>query len=73
MSTERIYCIKGKPDDIGRRTKRLVRAGHPSTALMHVARDSYEVAVASQNDLEELLGQGVKVENIKAEQGELPN
>ena len=32
----------------------------------------YEAAVATQNDLEELLGKGIKVENVKAEQQQLP-
>lgn len=72
MAAERIYCVKGKPDENGVREKRLVRASHPSTALMHVARDTYETAVATQNDLEELLSQGIKVESIKAEQQQLP-
>lgn len=73
MATERIYCVKGKPDENGKREERLVRASHPSTAQMHVARDTYEVGVATQNDLERLLSQGIKVENIKAEQQQLPS
>lgn len=72
MATERIYCVKTKPVDDKPAVKRLVRASHPSTALMHVASSTYEAAVATQNDLEELLSKGVKVENIKAEQQQLP-
>lgn len=52
--------------------KRLVRASHPSVALTHVARSEYDVRVATQNDLESLLPQGVKVEDVKAEQQKLP-
>lgn len=72
MAAERIYCVKGRADANGVREERLVRSSHPSTSLMHVARDTYEVAVATQNDLERLLGAGAKVENIKSEQRELP-
>jgi hypothetical protein len=32
---------------------RLVRASHPATALMHVARDIAKVKVASQEDIVE--------------------
>lgn len=41
---------------------RLVRAAHPSQALMHVARDIAAVKVASQNDLIDCLADGIKVE-----------
>jgi len=62
----RIYTVSdGKTD-------RLVRASHPSHALMHVARGAYSVHVSTQEDLETLLPAGVKVEDIKQEQGELP-
>ena len=67
MAAERIYTVKNKVDG----SKRLVRATHPSTGLMHVAKNTFEVAVATQNDLEELLGAGVKVEHIRAEQTQL--
>ena len=46
--------------------ERLVRATHPSAALMHVARD-YTVRVASQDDLVNCLIEGVKPENAKEE------
>jgi len=72
MAAERIYFVRTKPVEGQPTIKRLVRASHPSTALMHVASSTYTVAVATQNDLEELLGKGTKVENIKAEQQELP-
>lgn len=51
---------------------RLVRATHPSHALMHVARDIASVCVASQQDLIDCLGDGIQVEHIKPEQHELP-
>jgi hypothetical protein len=53
-------------------TSRLVRAGHPSHALMHVARGAYSVRVASQDDLIDSLAGGAEVESIRAEQHELP-
>jgi hypothetical protein len=42
---------------------RLVRAVHPSAALMHVARDIAAVKVASQDDLVNCLADGIKVES----------
>jgi hypothetical protein len=51
---------------------RLVRASHPSQALMHVARDIASVCVASQQDLIDCLADGIQVEDIKPEQRELP-
>ncbi|MFM2058427.1 MAG: hypothetical protein RLY71_2812 [Pseudomonadota bacterium] len=41
---------------------RLVRASHPSRALMHVAKDIAKVGVASQDELIECLSDGIKVE-----------
>jgi hypothetical protein len=69
MAAERIYTIVPKEGD-GK--PRLVRATHPSTALSHVARQAFEVRVATQNDLEAFLPAGVKVEDVKAEQQALP-
>ena len=46
---------------------RLVRASHPSQALMHVAKDLLTVRVASQDDIVAALTLGVKVEDCKAE------
>lgn len=65
----RIYKIKPKT---GAATPRLVRAAHPAHALRHVATDVFDVTVATHDDLEDLLGDGVKVERITAEQHELP-
>lgn len=72
MAAERIYFVRTKPVEGQPTVKRLVRASHPSTALMHVASSTYEVTVATQNDLEAMLGAGVKVEAIKPQQQELP-
>jgi hypothetical protein len=47
--------------------KRLVRAAHPASALMFVARDIAAVSVATQNDLIDSLAQGIKVESAKDE------
>ena len=53
-------------------SKRLIRAAHPSHALMHAARSTFDVHVASQDDLIALLSDGVAVEDIGHEQQELP-
>lgn len=51
---------------------RLVRASHPGSALAHVAKDIAVVKVATQDQLVALLGAGTKVEDLKAEQSQLP-
>lgn len=66
--TTRIYAIADKTT----KKTRLVRAGHPATALRHVAADAFDVRVATQDDLVAGFEAGVKVEDIKAEQAELP-
>lgn len=45
----------------------LVRASHPSAALMHVARSVAAVRVASQDDLVACLSCGIKIENAREE------
>ncbi len=67
-TTTRVYAITDKTT----KKPRLVRATHPSTALRHVAADAFTVRVASQDDLLTAIAAGVKVEDIKAEQAELP-
>ncbi|HEU6455942.1 MAG TPA: hypothetical protein VN201_10780 [Roseateles sp.] len=64
----RIYTV----EDNATGQARLVRATHPSHALTHVARSAFSVRVSTQEDLTDLLPAGVKVEDIKAEQQELP-
>lgn len=72
MAQTRIYIVAPKVAEGEKVVRRLVRATHPSHALRHVAADQLHVTVASQDDLVELLGRGVAVETIKAEQHELP-
>jgi len=67
-ATTRIYIVFDKAtSDV-----RLVRATHPSHALQHVARDTFSSRVATQDDLIDALAAGVHIENINAEQQELP-
>jgi len=66
-ATTRIYVVSS-----GGSGERLIRAAHPSHALMHAARSTFDVHVASQDELVALLGRGVEVEAIKHEQQELP-
>lgn len=42
--------------------ERLVRASHPSVALTHVARDTFVVAVPSQDDLIRCIRAGADIE-----------
>ena len=51
---------------------RLIRASHPSHVIAHVAQELDKPKVASQDDLEALLGQGVAVEVVKPMQTEIP-
>jgi hypothetical protein len=54
----RIYKLKHKKDPT--RTPRLVRAKRSTQAVNHVAHSEWEATVASQNDLEQLLVNGVE-------------
>lgn len=63
MSETRVYSVTGAGKT------RLVRAAHQAQALRHVASDVFTVAVASQDALIELVGDGIKVEVAKAEVG----
>lgn len=65
MST-RIYAVYDERtlDTDG---QRLVRASTRSRALRHVAQGIFTVVVASQDELVELLGQGIKVEDAGEE------
>lgn len=47
---------------------RLVRASTAAQALRHVARDVYTVAVSSQDDLVRHVGDGVVVEDARADE-----
>lgn len=70
-TTKRIYCVTKDG------AQRLVRATHPNPALMHVARGTYQVRVATQSDLEQAFKAGTKVEEVGEQpaadgQGTLP-
>lgn len=69
----RIYIVTPKviTEQTAPAAARLVRASHPSHALHHVASNTMNVTVASQNDLVAALAKGIKVEDIKPEQREL--
>lgn len=58
MATKRIYTVC----DNSTGKTRLVRASHPNAALMHVARATWAVRVATQTDLEQEIKAGTKVE-----------
>jgi hypothetical protein len=63
----RIYLVTGSSGEV-----RLVKASVPSQAITHVAKQSYSACIASQDDLVEALGNGVKVETYgETAQGEL--
>jgi hypothetical protein len=67
MATKnRVYLVtvtepEGKPE------RRLVRAGNSAQAWRHVAESRIAVDLATQDDLIELAGSGVKVEEAKGE------
>ena len=61
MAKDRIYFVGNDT------SARLVRASRQGPALMHVARGTLTVRVATQNDLELLLAKGVKVEDADGE------
>lgn len=63
---ERIYAVYHGD------TGRLVRARNRSQALSHVAQSTFNIRVASQDELVTLLGKGTSVESVKdADQAEL--
>lgn len=61
MASQRIYVVV-QPDGI----PRLVRASVRSQALSHVASSLLSIHVATQDDLVDLLEDGVKVENARS-------
>lgn len=65
MAGKRIYLV-GTKDGV-----RLVKAAVRQQALTHVANSLFEIRVASQDDLVEALGNGVKIEQYSGEQEEL--
>lgn len=65
MSASRIYLVT-----VGG-TDRLVRAAHPATALMRVARDLAKVQVVTQDHIVDCVKDGVEVEDAKPEQRQI--
>lgn len=63
MSNARIYIVSNHREQTPRR---LVKAISQAHAVKHIARH-YCAEVATQDDLVQLLGQGVKVEEAGAE------
>lgn len=59
------------PTRIYRYQDRLIRASRPEQAKAFIAKDLPDPKVASQDDLEELFGRGVKVELARVVQAEL--
>jgi hypothetical protein len=65
MATGKIYVVTAVGNGDGRR-KRLVRAANATQAWRRVAEEMISVDLASQDDLVELAGSGVKVEDATA-------
>lgn len=71
-SKKRIYAVVPKAGDD---KARLVRAATNISALSHVAKQKFEVRLASQDDIVELVADGTKVEDATETdpgQGSLP-
>lgn len=70
MTASRIYIV-GSSDPVF--PVRLVKASIRQQALSHVAQSLFTVRVASQDDLVNALGKGIKIENARdADQMEIP-
>lgn len=59
MTTKRIYVVQ----KAGTEQRRLIRASNVAQARNHVARDTLQVAVASQDELVSLVSGGARVED----------
>lgn len=66
MATKRIYLVR-----VGD-TKRLIRAGHPSTVINHASRNLIKVSIPTQDELIECAAAGIKVEDPNAQAEQLP-
>lgn len=64
----RIYTVSDVTNEPVK--SRLVRASNASAARNYVARDQYVVEVASQQELVDLLNEGVKVEVASSTDGD---
>lgn len=71
-SETRIYVVqpKGATGAEKPSAARLVRAPNPSQVANHITRD-FSIAIATHDDLERLLGAGVRVEKAGEEQQQL--
>lgn len=63
----RIYLVMNRADS----SHRLVRAANQAQAVRHVARDTICAAVAGQETLVDMLGDGHKVEDARADEPEV--
>ena len=61
MAKQRIYIIKMKGE------LRLVKALNKNLAMTHVAKDLMDAQVATQEQLVEVLNQGIKIEETAKE------
>lgn len=59
MTPKRIYVVQ----KAGTEQRRLIRASNVAQARNHVARDTLQVAVASQDELVSLVSGGARVED----------
>jgi hypothetical protein len=64
MSSTRIYAVKPKGSE---GPPRLIRASTQAQAMRHVARDTLQCAVASQDDIVTAINAGAKVETSSDE------
>lgn len=62
MSNERIYTVTGPGEKVS-----LVKAANQAQAIRHVARNTFQIEVASAVQVADLIVAGVKVENASAE------
>jgi hypothetical protein len=58
MSTTRIYLVT----DTETNKHRMIRAGNQAQAIRHAAQTRFDIKVASQDDLVNLLSHGIPVE-----------
>lgn len=63
MSKTRIYTVLDEDTD----KRRLVRATNNAQAVRHVTSNRFAAAVTPQEQLVRLLGEGVEIEDAKAE------
>jgi len=68
--TTRVYVVTDRETGV----KRLIRAGHQAQAIRHAAQEQFDVAVASQDALIELITGGHAIEDAsRSEAGSKPD